>query len=98
MHLSLEKVVRLAEQIGGPQHHLRYLQVPINVLMPEAFVEPWQRVEDEQKVTRNKILLPICGDFGINVISSQPLMQGYLSSMPLSRAHMSVFNVPARHL
>ena len=98
VHLSLEKVVRIAEKVGGKNHSMNYIQVPINVLMPEAFVEPWQRVEDEQKIVRNKILLPACNDLGINVISTQPLLQGYLANMPLSRAHMSVFNIPARHL
>ncbi len=98
MHLNLEKVVRLAEKVGGKDHHMRYIQVPINVMMPEAFVEPWQKVEDKEKVVRNKILLPACNDFGLNVISSQPLLQGYLANMPLSRSHMSVFNIPARHL
>lgn len=98
MHLSLEKVVRLAEKVGGKEHHMRYIQVPINVMMPEAFVEPWQKVEDKEKITRNKILLPVCNDFGLNVISSQPLFQGYLANLPLSRSHMSIFNIPARHL
>jgi hypothetical protein len=42
MHLSLEKVIQVAEKVGGGKnHHMRYIQVPINVLMPEAFVEPW---------------------------------------------------------
>lgn len=41
VHLSLQKVVQLAEKIGGKNHHMRYIQIPINVLMPEAFVEPW---------------------------------------------------------
>jgi hypothetical protein len=41
MHLSLEKVVRIAEKVGGKNHHMRYIQLPINVMMPEAFVEPW---------------------------------------------------------
>jgi hypothetical protein len=41
MHLSLEKVYKLAEKVGGSDHHFKYVQVPINVLMPEAFVEPW---------------------------------------------------------
>ena len=98
MHLSLEKVVRLAEKVCGQDHHRRYIQVPINVMMPEAFVEPWQKVEDKEKITRNKILLPICNDFGINLISSQPLLQGHLANLPLSRSHMNVFNIPARHL
>ena len=70
VHLSLEKVVRIAEKVGGKNHSMKYIQVPINVLMPEAFVEPWQRVEDEQKIVRNKILLPACNDLGINVIST----------------------------
>jgi aryl-alcohol dehydrogenase-like predicted oxidoreductase len=67
-------------------------------MMPEAFVEPWQKYEDEQKIVRNKILLPLCNDYSINVISSQPLLQGYVANMPLSRAHITVFNIPARHL
>ena len=41
MHLSLEKVMKVAEKVGGKEHHMKYLQVPINVMMPEAFVEPW---------------------------------------------------------
>lgn len=41
MHLSLEKVYRLAEKVGGSDHHFTYVQVPMNVMMPEAFVEPW---------------------------------------------------------
>ena len=46
MYLNLEKVLALAEKVGGTNHHLRYIQVPVNILMPEAFVEPWQVVED----------------------------------------------------
>jgi aryl-alcohol dehydrogenase-like predicted oxidoreductase len=41
MHLSLQKVRDLAVKVGGDSHHMRYLQVPINVMMPEAFVEPF---------------------------------------------------------
>ena len=70
MHLSLEKVMKIAEKVGGKEHHMRYLQVPINVMMPEAFVEPWQRAEDKAGVTRNTILLPLCHEYQLNVISS----------------------------
>lgn len=42
MHLSLQKVNDLACKIGGEKtHKFRYLQVPMNVMMPEAFVEPF---------------------------------------------------------
>lgn len=57
-HLSLQKVHRLAQKVGGDQdHHFRYLQVPINVMMPEAFCEPWQPVEDKDGVERQKMLV-----------------------------------------
>ena len=43
MHLNLQKVVRLAQKIVGEdkEHHMKFVQVPCNIMMPEAFVEPW---------------------------------------------------------
>ena len=43
MFLSLQKVERLAQSIVGEdkKHHFRYIQVPCNVVMPEAFIELW---------------------------------------------------------
>ena len=41
MHLSLQKVHQIAEEVGGSKHHFKYIQVPINILMPEAFCENW---------------------------------------------------------
>jgi len=35
-HLSLEKVVQIAKQVGGNDHGFRYIQLPINGLMMEA--------------------------------------------------------------
>lgn len=42
LHLNLQKVHDLAKKIGGDNHNFKYIQVPMNILMPEAFVEPWQ--------------------------------------------------------
>lgn len=44
------------------------------------------------------MLLAVCNDLEINVISSQPLLQGQLANLPLSRQSIQVFNVGARHL
>lgn len=52
IHLPLQKVHKLAEQVGGSSHHMRYVQVPINIMMPEAFCEPWQQFEDKDNVER----------------------------------------------
>jgi hypothetical protein len=76
MHLSLEKVVKVAEKVGGDKsHHMKYVQVPINIVMPEAFVEPWQVIEEKSTgISRRKMLAAVCTDLEINLISSQPLM------------------------
>jgi aryl-alcohol dehydrogenase-like predicted oxidoreductase len=42
-HLSLEDLVGLARTAGGPDHHFRWLQLPLNLAMPEAFLRPTQR-------------------------------------------------------
>lgn len=41
MHLNLQKVVRIAERVGGKEHRFRFVQAPMNVIMPEILVEQW---------------------------------------------------------
>jgi len=40
--LSLPDVVALAEEVGGPEHHFRVVQLPYNLAMTEAFTLPNQ--------------------------------------------------------
>lgn len=72
MHLNLQKIERLAQKVVGEdkQHHLKFIQVPCNVMMPEAFVEQWQAFEDADKVTSNKLLVSVASELGINVVTS----------------------------
>jgi len=45
------------------------------------------------------MLVAACGDLGLNVISSQSLMQGMAANIPLSKGHINgVYNNGARHL
>mmetsp|Transcript_4755 Transcript_4755/g.8136 ORF Transcript_4755/g.8136 Transcript_4755/m.8136 type:complete len:162 (+) Transcript_4755:983-1468(+) len=99
IHLNLQKIHRLAEKVGGSDHHLKYIQVPINVLMPEAFCEPWQQFEGADAVTREKMLVAACNELNLNLVSSQPLLQGMCSNIPLSRESTGgIYNLSARHL
>jgi aryl-alcohol dehydrogenase-like predicted oxidoreductase len=41
-HLSLETLLRLAERAGGAGHHFRWIQLPLNLGMPEALLLPTQ--------------------------------------------------------
>ena len=84
-HLSLAEMVRIAEQVGGRQHHFRVVQVPFNLAMPEALTRQNQRVDGT--------LLPLlsaAAQLGITVIASASLLQGRLSG-GLPAALSSVF-------
>lgn len=70
LHLSLSKVHKVAEKVGGKGHHFKYVQLPCNVMMPEAFCEPWQKIEGKDGVEREKIMVAVAADLGLNVITS----------------------------
>ena len=44
--LSLQRMMELATQAGGPSHRFRFIQLPFNVEMVEAFVEKPESVLD----------------------------------------------------
>lgn len=79
MHMNIQKVEKIARQVGGDAHNFKYVQIPVNIMMPEAFVEPWQVFEDAEEVKRNKILLGVLTDLKLNLVTSQPLVQGMAS-------------------
>ena len=44
-YMSLEEVTTIAREIGGDRHRCRFVQLPFNLAMPEAFTsqnQPWQ--------------------------------------------------------
>ncbi|CAI2368819.1 unnamed protein product [Moneuplotes crassus] len=100
IYLNLQKVVELAEKVCGKDNHFNYIQVPINVMIPEAFIEPWQDFNEkrgDETVATNKTLLAVCSMLNMNLVSSQPLFQGKLSNLALPN-QMGVYNTASRHL
>lgn len=73
--------------------------MPVNVIMPEAFVEPWQAMEEADGVTRSKMLVACCSEMQLNMVTSQPLVQGLAANIPISKVAVeSVYPMAARHL
>ncbi len=99
IHLSLQRVVHLAESVGGKQtHHFRFIQAPLNMAMPEAMLEPWQSLVDLANGTKtDHVLLAAANRLSINLISCQPLFQGKAVHLTLSRK-VNVKGLGARHL
>jgi aryl-alcohol dehydrogenase-like predicted oxidoreductase len=71
---SLERMVSMARQIGGENHGFRFVQLPYNLAMPEAYLFPNQAFSG--KVLP---LLQVANEFGITVICSASILQGRLA-------------------
>ncbi|MEM7482788.1 MAG: aldo/keto reductase [Acidobacteriota bacterium] len=69
-YLSLNEVVRWATEVGGPQHHFRFLQLPLNLTALEPFMLANQRHEGQWST-----LLRVAKAHGIHVVTSAPLLQ-----------------------
>ena len=74
-YLSLEEAVQTAREVAGEQHHFRFLQLPFNLAMPEAFVAHNQTLGG-----RASSLLDAARELGITVVASASLMQASLVS------------------
>mgnify|MGYP001150822289 CR=1 FL=1 len=76
--LCLEELLGLAEEVGGSGHHFRWIQLPLNLAMPEAFLQPTQRFGG-----REMPILEAAHLADIQVQTSASLMQGrILATLP----------------
>jgi len=90
LHCNLQDIVKLAETVGGKDHGFKFIQVPINIMHPEAFVESYQNFTQPEKGVTPSTLTSVCSSLKINLISSSPLLQGYMLNLPLEN---NLFNV-----
>ncbi len=72
--MSLADTVEVAREAGGEQHHFRFVQLPFNLGMPEAFAYRNQTWEKE-----NISLLDAAARAGVMVVGSATLSQGQLA-------------------
>jgi aryl-alcohol dehydrogenase-like predicted oxidoreductase len=72
-YISLAAVLDLARAAGGEQHHFRFLQLPFNLGMTEAFVRANQLLDGERVSVIN-----MAARAGLAVVGSATLHQGQL--------------------
>jgi aryl-alcohol dehydrogenase-like predicted oxidoreductase len=78
-HLSLERLLAAAEAAGGRGHHFRWIQLPLNLALPEAFLAPTQ-------VFRGERMTPLgaAQAAGLSVQTSASIMQArILTQLPV---------------
>ena len=69
-HLSLEELLGVATEAGGPDHHFHWIQLPLNLAMPEAFLQPTQRFQGKGMTPLQAAMAS-----GIQVQTSASIMQ-----------------------
>lgn len=68
---SLAEMVGLAQEVGGEAHGFRFIQLPLNLSMPEAFLLLNQSVNGE-----SMSVLEAAESLGVSVVASASLLQG----------------------
>jgi aryl-alcohol dehydrogenase-like predicted oxidoreductase len=77
-YLSLTEIVAWANEVAGGNHHLRYVQLPYNLIMTEAFA-----FENQQVGEQFSSAIEAANALGLTVMTSAGLMQGRLSQADL---------------
>jgi aryl-alcohol dehydrogenase-like predicted oxidoreductase len=73
-YLSLAEVEDVARKIAGNDHHFRFVQLPLNLAMPEALLRPNQIVQG-----KTMAMVQAGRALGITLVTSAALLQGQLS-------------------
>lgn len=73
-YISVSELTSVAESIAGNAHHFRFIQLPYNLAMPEAFV-----LENQMSGNRLVSLTEAAAEHGITVISSASILQRRLA-------------------
>jgi len=87
MFLSLEDVVKIAQDVGGDEHGFRFIQLPFNLHFDQAMLLKNQSVNGTKKS-----ILESAIELGIGVFTSVPLMQGRLLEWAKSKPLFSNSN------
>ena len=72
-YLSLDSMVRMAREAGGPDHGFRFIQLPFNLYYDQAFM-----LRNQPVGTDALSILDAARRLGIGVFTSVPFMQGRL--------------------
>lgn len=73
-YLSLAEMEEIARDSSGLEHHFRFVQLPLNLAMPEALLRPNQVVQG-----KTMAMVQAARALGITLVASSSLLQGQLT-------------------
>ena len=71
---SMERMVGIARQVGGEDHGFRFIQLPHNLAMPEAYLMPNQAVAGKVRTA-----FEAARELGLTAMTSASILQGKLT-------------------
>jgi len=77
-HINLEDVYDVARNVGGDNHHFKYIQLPFNLAKTHAYSVANQKMSDGNYYTP----LQVAHKLGLGVMSSSSLLQMHLFQKP----------------
>lgn len=77
-YLSLQEIVEIAQEVGGPSHHFKYIESPFNLAKPHAYNYSNQKGPDGKYYT----LMQAAQGYGLNLLASSSLLQMNLFKGP----------------
>lgn len=91
-HLGLARLLAAAQAAGGREHHFRWIQLPLNLAMPEAFLAPTQVIDGTAMTP-----LAAAQASGLSVQTSASIMQArILRQLPDGFAETLGLRTPAQ--
>jgi diketogulonate reductase-like aldo/keto reductase len=106
-YLSLQKLTEIAENSAGKDNGFKFINLPINITMPESFIEKTQMQDSTSLPTEGQTTTPVensistlklAEKLGLNVIAISPLMGGYLMGTPLPADVFNVRYIAGKHV
>lgn len=106
-YLSLQKLTEIAENSAGKDNGFKFINLPINITMPESFIEKTQMQDPTSPPTEGLTTTPfensistlkLAEKLGLNVIATSPLMGGYLMGTPLPADVFNVRYIAGKHV
>jgi aryl-alcohol dehydrogenase-like predicted oxidoreductase len=73
--LSLTRMESTAREVAGPDHHFRFIQLPYNLAMPEAFTSRHETRDGGRPAS----VLQVAQDLGITAVASASILQAKLA-------------------
>lgn len=74
-HHSLVKMIEMARQVGGESHGFRFIQLPVNLAMPQAISVANETIDGEPLT-----VVEAAARLGVTVMASGSMLQGRLAT------------------